>query len=374
MSRIVLVDGAAGFLGSAVVETLSRAGFRVRATDRPGSMLPSGVGVEHAHADLENDELAPLFSGVTHAVHVAGLFDLAASRDALTRANVHVAARVAEAARVADVSRFVHVSSVTVHGRPSTSPLRESAPMRGGTPYEVSKREGERAVRAVAERGLPCVIVRPSGIYGPRGRYGLAAAIAAMVLAKARTRGHRSLRGGPRMTHVHVEDVARAIALVLDEQQTRAADVLGRAFFVADETPIRWGDLLAFLERELDVRESDPIELSWLRTRALLAALRLTPRARLARTNDTLARGWERLVRENDLVPALLPRIDPHAYDYFLGDHVYDTSALAALGFRCEHPDPRAGLRETIAWYRRERWLPPNEVAPAPRAGDPRSA
>jgi nucleoside-diphosphate-sugar epimerase len=355
MSRVVLVDGAAGFLGWAVVSELVHAGFRVRATDRPGSALPIGEGIEPVHADLETDALAPLFAGVTHAVHVAGLFDLAATKEALTRANVTVAARVAEAALAAKVARFVHVSSVTVHGRPSASPIREDAPMRGGTPYEVSKREGELAVAAIASRRLPFVIVRPSGIYGPRGRYGLSAAMATMVLAKAKGRGHRSLRGGPRMTHVHVEDVARAIALVLD---TPVDDVSGRAFFVADETPIRWGELFAFLEEELGVEPRAPFELSWLRARLAVAALRLTPRARLARTNDALASGWGRLVRENALVPALTPRVDPHAYDYFLGDHVYDTSALKALGFRAKYPDPREGLRETIAWYRRERWLP----------------
>lgn len=368
MTRFVLVDGAAGFLGWAVVEELVRAGFRVRATDRPGSLLPSGDRVETVHADLEHDALAPLFAGVTHAVHVAGLFDLAASREALRRANVAVAARVAEAALTARVTRFVHVSSVTVHGRPSAAKITENAPMRGGTPYEISKREGEQAVSAIHARGLPSVFVRPSGIYGPRGRYGLAAALATMVLAKAKGSGHRSLRGGPRMTHVHVEDVARAIALVLDERRTEDRDVLGRAFFVADETPIGWGELFAFLERELGLAESAPIELSWLRTRLLLAALRLTPRSRLARTNDALARGWARLVRDEGLVPALLPRLDPHAYDYFLGDHVYDTSALGALGFRCKHPNPREGLRETLAWYRRERWLPTE--SPARRADD----
>lgn len=356
MSRRVLVDGAGGFLGRHVVAALRARGFRVRATDRPGVELPEAD--ERVSADLASAPLEPLFEGVTHAVHVAGLFDLAASADALRRANVDLARRVAEAALVARVRRFVHVSSVTVYGRPRSAPVREDAPQRAESAYERSKREGEAALRALARgSGLPLAVARPSGIYGPHGRYGLAAMAATIALAAASGRGHRSIRGPARMTHVHVEDVASACALLTDERATGDGQVVGRAFNVADATPVAWSDVARELERFYGLPELAPLQVGPLRARALQLAARLAP-GRLARTNASLARRWDALAREHGLEPALRPRIDPEAYDYWRGDHVYDTSALRALGWAPRWPDARVGLRATLAWYVESRWLP----------------
>ncbi|HEY8429536.1 MAG TPA: NAD-dependent epimerase/dehydratase family protein, partial [Sandaracinaceae bacterium] len=111
----VLVDGAAGFLGRHVVEALLRRGLAVRATDR--APMPAWPGVERVERDLAEGSLRPLFEGVTHVVHVAGLFDLSAPRETLFANNEGVTRRVARAAALAGVERFVHVSSVTVYGR-----------------------------------------------------------------------------------------------------------------------------------------------------------------------------------------------------------------------------------------------------------------
>ncbi len=345
---LVLVDGAAGFVGRHVVEALRRRGIAVRATDRVP--LPEWSHVHRDQRDLSAAPLEDLFRGVTHVGHGSGLFDLAAPRRDLFAINVGVTRRIARAAALAGVERYVQVSSVTVYGRPSCAPVSEDAPIRPGNDYERSKAAAERAL---AELGLPAVVLRPSGIYGPWSRYGLAAAIASMALAKERGgRGHRSLRGGPRMTHVHVEDVAEAAAHLVT-----ASGVVGRAFNVADETPIAWGELMASLERELGLEEKDPLTLSPRKARWLGRAARLMP-GRTRRTNDALARRWRALCDERGLVPALTPRIDASAYDSWSADHVYATDALRETGFRARHPDVRRGLAETIAWSRAQRWLP----------------
>jgi len=346
----VLVDGAAGFVGRHVVEALVRRGIAVRATD--AAELPAWSGVEVVRRDLSTGAVADLFAGgITCVIHAAGLFDLAAPRAALFATNVGLTRRMARAAALAGVARFVHVSSVTVHGRPSRVPVREDAPIRPGNDYERSKALGERALGEVR---LPWVVLRPSGIYGPHGRYGLAAAIATMALAKARGRGHRSLRGGPRMTHVHVEDVAEAAVCLLLAPPL----VVGRAFNVADDHAIEWGALMAELEAAVGVSSpGEPLWLSPSRARLLAGASRLAP-WRLRRVNERLARGWRSVCSAEGLVPALLPRIDASAYDYWSADHVYSTSALRSTGFRVRYPDPRVGLRETIAWYRGQRWIP----------------
>ncbi|HEY8428532.1 MAG TPA: NAD-dependent epimerase/dehydratase family protein, partial [Sandaracinaceae bacterium] len=194
--------------------------------------------------------------------------------------------------------------------------------------------------------GLPSVVLRPSGIYGPHGRYGLATVIASLALAKAKEgKGQRSVRGGARMTHVHVEDVAEAAAHLVT-----AEGVIGRAFNVADGHAVAWGELMAALERELGLDETRPIVLTPAKARWLGRAAALMSR-RTRRANARLEAAWRRLCAERGLVPALCPRIDASAYDYASADPVYACDALEATGWRARHRDVLAGLRDTFARY-----------------------
>jgi nucleoside-diphosphate-sugar epimerase len=356
MSRRALVTGAAGFVGRHVVDALRHRGYRVRATDRPQAAVDAREGVESTPFDLTRDPLEPLLRDVHVVVHVAGLFDLGAPPAQLHAVNVEAAARVAGAAARQGVARFVHVSSVTVYGRPRAVPADEATPFRPGNPYERSKAEGEGRVTGLLDAaGIPWVVVRPSGIYGPGGTYGLAVLMAAYALAGAtgRSGGLVPFRGGPRMTHVHVEDVAGAIAHLLD-----AEGVTGRAFNVADDTPMPWGDLLGWMEGQMNVRLGPPRQLSARRARWMARLWRWMPAARRDRVNASVERRWADLVRAQGLVPALRPRFDRHAYDYWLGDHVYDHRALARAGYALRHPSLLDGLAATLAWYREHRWLP----------------
>ena len=264
---------------------------------------------------------------------------------------------IAEAAAEAGLRRWVHVSGTTVIGRPSRSPAREDDPGAPGTPYERSKAAGEAAVMELAQQGrLAVTALRPSGVYGPRGRYGLAMMAATAALAAKTGKGHRSLRGGTRMTHVHVDDVAAAAALLLDSALSDER-VVGRAFHVADQTPATWGEVAQVVERFYALPQVDPIVMTPWRARLMRVAARLMP-GRLAKTNASLARRWAALVQREALVPALTPRIDADAWSYWLADHVYDTGALRELGFRAAHPDVRVGLEQTLRTYVDRRWLP----------------
>jgi nucleoside-diphosphate-sugar epimerase len=353
--ELVLVDGAAGFLGRHVVQAVREAGHAVRATDRPGTDLPRLDGVENVHCDLARDGLGRLFAGVKKAVHVAGLFDLGASRKALHAANVEVAERVARAALEHHVTRYIHVSSVTVYGRPSVAPCPENAPRRPWSLYEQTKAEGEKRVEKLAKKGLPMVIVRPSGIYGPHSRNGLAIMLAQYSMAKAtgRTEGLKAFRIASRMTHVHVEDVAHAIAHLLD-----APGVEGRIFNVADTTPLSWGELTEAVEKMFGLDLGPEVPLSPVRVRMMRNLFRYVSPVR-DKINGKLLQRWKELSQKESLVPALEPKIEAHAYDYWLADHVYDTHALRQSGYVFRHPDPVVGLKETLDWYVKERWLPP---------------
>jgi len=355
-TRRVLVSGAGGFVGRHVVEALAERGLLVRATDREGTLLPDlPSGIERDLRDLSTAPLDDLLEGVTDIVHVAGLFDLGASRDSLFAANVDLTRRIALAAVERDI-RLVHISSVTVYGRPRKIPVREDAPHRPASAYEESKREGERVIASlVRDRGLRATILRPSGIYGPWGRYGLAviASAYALSLASGRVDTIPAFRGGTKMTHVHVEDVASAVACVLEKDET-----IGKAYNVADDTEVAWGDLLEVIERTIGIPPRERVPMSKWRAKWTAHAWRLWPESKREKLNRSLDRKWRALVEERGLVPMLSPRLDRHAYDYWLADHVYSNDALKRLGFRLRHPDSRQGLAETIAWYLDRRWLP----------------
>ena len=358
-SGITLVNGAGGFLGSTVVETLTGQGCQVRATDLPGADLEPARRAEAAvmEADLLNRASLPrLFDGVTRLVNVAGLFNYSLPWEVLYRANVVVTSNMCEAALAHRLTRVVHISSIAVYGTPIAVPMPEDHPRNAANNYERSKKEGEDAVQDYARKGLPAVILRPAGIYGPRSRYGQAAFMALLALIRhAGTRKIPVMKGGPRLQHVHVQDVARAIAAVLAAPEER---VLGRAFNVGDDTPLGQGDLFRAIMPELDLQElfSYPYStrLYWPFIRALLAL----PDRAFTRMNDFFQKKWEPVVRGHGLKPMLRPRLDRDFLGYMNADYVLDNTALKSLGFQLAYPDARQGLAETVRWYQKEGWLP----------------
>lgn len=172
----VLVTGGSGFLGSHIVEQLSRAGRPVRALVRKSSdtrflrTLPGVELVEGAVDDAASVKRAA--AGVTGIVHAAGLVK-ARSGDEFMRVNRGGTENLLDAAleNRATVRRFVLVSSLAAL-RPSDAsgtPVPEDAEPRPVTDYGKSKLAAERAALAKKSE-LPLVILRPPAIYGPRDR------------------------------------------------------------------------------------------------------------------------------------------------------------------------------------------------------------
>jgi len=358
-SGLILINGAGGFLGSTVVETLCPRGCQVRASDLPGSGLESAhhAGAEVVEADLLDISSFPrLFDRVTGVINVAGLFNYSLPWGILYQANVLVTKNMCEAALKAHVSRFVHISSIAVYGKPEYTPMREDHPLNAANNYERSKREGEDMVFEFVNKGLPAAILRPAGIYGPRSRYGQAAFMA--LLALVRNTGRRKIpvmRGGPLMQHVHVEDVAGAVAALLEADDKL---VIGRAFNVGDDTPLTQGELFRAIMSELDLKEqfSYPYytRAYWPFIRALLAL----PEGAFTRLNRFLEKKWSDVIKNHRLEKALIPRLDRDFLGYMNADYVLDNSSLKSLGFKLKYPDTSSGLGETVKWYQERKWLP----------------
>src|SRR3546814_9769408 len=114
---------------------------------------------------LQPDRLASAFAQPFDAVFhgAADTSQWAPNDKRQTRVNVEGSRALAEAALAAGVSAFIHTSSVSAYSHLVHGTLREDVPERGGESwitYERTKHLGEQAVRAVAARGLPLVVVQ----------------------------------------------------------------------------------------------------------------------------------------------------------------------------------------------------------------------
>jgi nucleoside-diphosphate-sugar epimerase len=356
------VAGAAGFIGSHVVEQLRRSGHAVVATDRPGAdlALARAAGAKVMEADLADPlGLAKTLEGSDSAINATGLFDLGASLELLTKINIDGARTFTETARSAGVKRLVHLSSVAVYGRPARAPMSEEGPYRPRNPYEQTKLGGELAATGFHGKGIDVAVVRPTLVYGPRSRYGQALFIA--MLAQRRALGGRRfplIGGGPRGHHVHVADVARASILCATHPNAG-----GRAFNVADQTPLGLGETFGAMLDTTGLVAWPQTESRFL-WRLMMLGLEIVPDFALRAFNKGLQRGHDYLVKKG-LQPFLSPRLDRDWISYFNGEFVYDTAQLSSLGFTWEHPDLRKSIGGVVDWYRAQGWLPAPKVTPA---------
>lgn len=206
----VLVTGASGFIGGAVVKRLLEEGFQVRALVRPSSprdnLPPSCEIVEGDVTD--RDSIGRAMAGVGSLFHLAANYRLwAPDPEPVLRVNVGGTEIVMREALRAGVKRIVHTSSVATLA-PADNLCTESsrlAPEGAMGVYKRSKILSERLVeRLVEKEGLPAVIVCPSA---PLGAGDLRPTPTGRIVAEA-------LRGGmpayvdTGLNIVHVDDVA----------------------------------------------------------------------------------------------------------------------------------------------------------------------
>jgi UDP-glucuronate 4-epimerase len=191
VSRI-LVTGAAGFIGSHLVEALVGQGDEVVGIDNFDPFYPRAMkdrnlaeirrrpGFSFRELDiLDVPGLRSLLTSDTVIVHLAakaGVRPSLADPVGYARANVTGTAAVAEAARQAGVSRVVFGSSSSVYGDSTPVPFREDAvAMVPVSPYAATKRAGELFLTSVAPiYGFRAVSLRFFTVYGPRQRPDLA--------------------------------------------------------------------------------------------------------------------------------------------------------------------------------------------------------
>lgn len=183
----VLVTGAAGFIGSHLVERLLAEGREVVGVDAftgnyslrrkerniAGAMREDGFRL--VEGDLLTVDLGALLRGIDGVVHLAGEPGVRRSWGSnfskyLDR-NVLATQRLLEAAEKGGVPKFVYASSSSVYGSDRGGPVPEEGSRTPASPYALSKLAAEEVVGLYErERGVSTTVLRYFTVYGPRQR------------------------------------------------------------------------------------------------------------------------------------------------------------------------------------------------------------
>ena len=221
-----LVTGAAGFIGSTLVDRLLADGHTVVGLDNFAT--GRATNLEHlvgnsAHSFVEADIVTADLDDILSEHRPEVVFHLAAQIDVRhsvadpqfdASVNVIGTIRLAEAARHTGVRKVVHTSSGgSIYGTPPEYPTSESAPKAPASPYAAGKVAGEIYLTAFRHLyGLDCSHIAPANVYGPRqdphGEAGVVAIFAQALLSGKTTKVFGD--GSNTRDYVFVDDVVDA--------------------------------------------------------------------------------------------------------------------------------------------------------------------
>lgn len=169
---LTAVTGASGHLGANLVRALIARKWQVRALIRNDTRALDGLDIEFVTGDvLDGESLRQAFTGADVVFHLAGRISIVSwDRNEVEAVNITGVKNVVEACKSTGVKRLMHTSSFHANQQePIDEPLDELRPLHDGNypPYDHSKAEGEKIVRAAIGQGLNAVIINPGGMLGP---------------------------------------------------------------------------------------------------------------------------------------------------------------------------------------------------------------
>ena len=248
----ILITGASGFIGSFIVEEALRRDMEVWAAVRGSSKRDFLTDSRIHFITLSLNDPKALQEQLQghhfdYVVHAAGVTKCLHEED-FRKVNTIGTQNLVEAllSTNPDLKRFVYISSLSIFG-----PIRESQPYKEilesdtpkpNTAYGQSKLEAEQWLDSLASKGksLPYIVLRPTGVYGPRERdY--------FMMAKS-IKSHVDFSVGFKrqdITFVYVTDVVQAIFLALQ----KGAD--GRKYFLTDGEVYQSRAFSDLLQKEL---------------------------------------------------------------------------------------------------------------------------
>jgi UDP-glucuronate 4-epimerase len=255
-----VVTGAAGFIGSHLLEALAAGGHDVVAIDcftdyyDPARKEENAAGLHVSRLDLAEDELDfGDADGVFHLAGQPGVRSFGPVFADYVRHNVLATQRVLEAAAGA---RVVLASSSSVYGEAETYPTPEDTPPRPLSPYGITKLAAEHLARAYARSfGRDTVVLRYFTVYGTRQRPDMALERIVEALA-AGTPFELYGDGSQSRSFTYVADAVAATIAAMERAPAYGTYNVGGG----EEATMR--EVIALLERisgrKLDLRQGPP--------------------------------------------------------------------------------------------------------------------
>jgi nucleoside-diphosphate-sugar epimerase len=297
----VLVTGASGFIGGAVVARLvSEPAVKVVAGVRDIPQRSEAASIEYRRlGDLGMDPISPLcFSGISVVIHAAARVhvmheDFDDPLSEFRRVNVQGTLALAEAAAAAGVKRFLFLSSIKVNGEVSLpgAPFYADQPAAPVDPYGVSKYEAEQGLLLLAQRtGMEVVIIRPPLVYGPGVRANFLSILCwlhkGLPLPLGGIDNRRSLVSLDNLVDLLVccmehPAAANEIFLVSDGADISTSELIRRLAHAMGRSIVLWGWVGSLLRRVLEM----------LGRKALLQRLYGSLQLDIGKTREVL--GWE---------------------------------------------------------------------------------
>jgi len=235
----LLVTGASGFVGRALIAEALARGIPVRAAVRRPDLNASVERIVVGEIDDRTDWSSAL-AGCSAVVHLANLAHTPPSIAELERVNVAGTLRLAQQAAERGVEHLVFLSSIKAVGDESSDrPLREDDPPRPRDPYGRAKLEAERGLERISSRtGLRVTVLRPPLVYGP----GVKGNFATLLRAVARSYPLPLASIENRRSLIYVGNLVDAIL-----RCTAPSDSRWRVYHVSDGQPVSTPDLVRVL-------------------------------------------------------------------------------------------------------------------------------
>ena len=341
----VLVTGASGFIGSFIVEQALERDFEVWAALRPTSSRKylQDKRIHFIELDLGNpaelqrqltDFASSFPQGWDAIIHAAGATKGKSEKD-FFETNLCGTRNLIEGLKACSLlpGRFIYLSSLSVLGNIRQEPQGDNsdghiyAPVsdtdeaQPNTAYGRSKWAAENYLRTLQD--LDFVILRPTGVYGPREKdY--------FLMAKS-IKNHIDFAVGYKpqeITFVYVKDLVSAIFIAL-ERGKRA-----HAYFVSDGNTYSSQDFSLLLQKEMGIRNVLHITAPLFLLRAICFVSTLL--SKITGSMNAL---------NNDKYNILKQR-----------NWRCDITPIEELGYKAQY-DLGKGVKETIAWYKKEKWI-----------------
>ncbi|MFV0439492.1 MAG: NAD-dependent epimerase/dehydratase family protein [Desulfopila sp.] len=246
---LVLVTGAAGFIGSYLIPALTGQGNRVYATDLVAepAWLEKMPQVTYFRGDLSREEDVYKMMGLAKpdkVVHLVSLLAGPCEADPRLgyRVNFNSTLALLDACVTYGVKRFVMTSSISVFGKGLAEPVPDDAPKQPATVYGQTKLACEHLMEWYRRvHGLGCAAVRFPWVFGPGRTTGITAEYSSKLLDMI-GRGEKLIIDNPeeKGDWLYVKDAVKSLLLLLEieDQPQIAYNIMGEVYTVREAMEI----------------------------------------------------------------------------------------------------------------------------------------